>query len=313
MIYKNASELIGRTPMMYLDNICNEENCNCRIAAKLERANPTGSAKDRAVLRMIEEAETAGLLRNGSTIIEPTSGNAGISIAMLGGIKDYRVILTMPESMSKERISILQAYGAQIVLTSAELGMNGAIEKAKELSEQIENSIMLEQFSNMGNPYAHYLTTAPEIWKDTEGKLSYLVAGVGTGGTLCGCAKFLKEKNPQIRITAVEPQNSAVLLGKEKGAHRIQGIGAGFVPDTCDLSLIDEVIAVSDETAYSFCRKLVRKEGLLCGISSGAALAAAVEIAKRDETAGELIAVILPDAGERYLSEKGLFSAVEDS
>lgn len=307
VIYKDVTELVGNTPMVFLDKICKKEKCKGRIAAKLENTNPSGSAKDRAVLRMIEKACQSGMLLKNGTIIEPTSGNTGIALAAIGCSMGYKVILTMPNTMSKERIALLEAYGAKVILTPGEVGMTGAIEKAKELSKKIGGSVVLNQFSNQENKNAHYASTGPELWRDTQGELSYLVAGVGTGGTICGCAQFLKEQSDNIRIIAVEPEKSAVLSGKESGSHEIQGIGAGFVPDLYDRTLIDEVICVSELSAYSYCRDLAVCEGILAGISSGAALCAAVQVAKRREAEEKTIGVILPDSGDRYLSVEALF------
>lgn len=307
VIYKNVFELVGNTPMLYLDRICKEEGCVGQIAAKLERYNPGGSAKDRAALRMIKSARNNGSLREHGTIVEPTSGNMGISLAMYGRLMDYNIIIAMPETASSERVAAIEAYGARVVLTEASLGMSGAVAKAKELVDSIENSIMLEQFSNSENAEAHCMTTGPEIWDDTEGKVDFLVAGIGTGGTICGCARFLKEKNPAIGVIGVEPATSAVISGKDRGEHKIAGIGAGFVPDVYDASCVDEIICVSDEAAFEYCRRLAKSEGIIAGISSGAAVFVAVEIARRETAKDKLIVVILPDMGERYFSVKGLF------
>ena len=273
-----------------------------KIYAKLEYFNPTGSVKDRPAAKMIEQAERSGALKEGATVIEPTSGNTGIGLAAVCAVKGYRLILTMPETMSIERRKMLAAFGAEIVLTDGKKGMSGAIAKAEELHAEIEGSIIAGQFVNPANPEAHYLTTGPEIWSDTEGKTDIFVAGVGTGGTLGGTAKYLKEKNPALRVVAVEPAGSAVLSGKNAGAHGLQGIGAGFVPEILDTSLIDEVIAVTEEEAYSAGREVARTDGVFTGISAGAALYAARSLAGRAENAGKNIVVIIPDTGARYLS-----------
>ena len=302
MIYKNISELIGKTPLMELGGMEKKYGLKAKIYAKLEYFNPTGSVKDRPAAKMIEQAERSGALKEGATVIEPTSGNTGIGLAAVCAVKGYRLILTMPETMSIERRKMLAAFGAEIVLTDGKKGMSGAIAKAEELHAEIEGSIIAGQFVNPANPEAHYLTTGPEIWSDTEGKTDIFVAGVGTGGTLGGTAKYLKEKNPAIRVVAVEPAGSAVLSGKNAGAHGLQGIGAGFVPEILDTSLIDEVIAVTEEEAYSAGREVARTDGVFTGISAGAALYAARRLAERAENAGKNIVVIIPDTGARYLS-----------
>ena len=302
MIYKNISELIGKTPLMELGGMEKKYGLKAKIYAKLEYFNPTGSVKDRPAAAMIEQAERSGALKEGATVIEPTSGNTGIGLAAVCAVKGYRLILTMPETMSIERRKMLAAFGAEIVLTDGKKGMSGAIAKAEELHAEIEGSIIAGQFVNPANPEAHYLTTGPEIWSDTEGKTDIFVAGVGTGGTLGGTAKYLKEKNPAIRAVAVEPAGSAVLSGKNAGAHGLQGIGAGFVPEILDTSLIDEVIAVTEEEAYSAGREVARTDGVFTGISAGAALYAARRLAERAENAGKNIVVIIPDTGARYLS-----------
>ena len=302
MIYKNISELIGKTPLMELGGMEKKYGLKAKIYAKLEYFNPTGSVKDRPAAKMIEQAERSGALKEGATVIEPTSGNTGIGLAAVCAVKGYRLILTMPETMSIERRKMLAAFGAEIVLTDGKKGMSGAIAKAEELHAEIEGSIIAGQFVNPANPEAHYLTTGPEIWSDTEGKTDIFVAGVGTGGTLGGTAKYLKEKNPAIRVVAVEPAGSAVLSGKNAGAHGLQGIGAGFVPEILDTSLIDEVIAVTEEEAYSVGREVARTDGVFTGISAGAALYAARRLAERAENAGKNIVVIIPDTGARYLS-----------
>lgn len=308
MIYKNISELIGKTPLMELGGMEKKYGLKAKIYAKLEYFNPTGSVKDRPAAAMIEQAERSGALKEGATVIEPTSGNTGIGLAAVCAVKGYRLILTMPETMSIERRKMLAAFGAEIVLTDGKKGMSGAIAKAEELHAEIEGSIIAGQFVNPANPEAHYLTTGPEIWSDTEGKTDIFVAGVGTGGTLGGTAKYLKEKNPAIRVVAVEPAGSAVLSGKNAGAHGLQGIGAGFVPEILDTSLIDEVIAVTEEEAYSAGREVARTDGVFTGISAGAALYAARRLAARAENAGKNIVVIIPDTGARYLSTS-LFEA----
>lgn len=302
MIYKNISELIGKTPLMELGGMEKKYGLKAKIYAKLEYFNPTGSVKDRPAAKMIEQAERSGALKEGATVIEPTSGNTGIGLAAVCAVKGYRLILTMPETMSIERRKMLAAFGAEIVLTDGKKGMSGAIAKAEELHAEIEGSIIAGQFVNPANPEAHYLTTGPEIWSDTEGKTDIFVAGVGTGGTLGGTAKYLKEKNPALRVVAVEPAGSAVLSGKNAGAHGLQGIGAGFVPEILDTSLIDEVIAVTEEEAYSAGREVARTDGVFTGISAGAALYAARRLAERAENAGKNIVVIIPDTGARYLS-----------
>ena len=302
MIYDNISELIGKTPLIRLNNVMKCFSVDAEILAKLERANPAGSVKDRVALNMINDAEKKGLLKKGSFIIEPTSGNTGIGLAAIAASRGYKTIFTMPDTMSVERISLLKAYGAKVVLTDGSKGMNGAIDKANELQKQIDGSIIAGQFVNPANPEAHALTTGPEIWEDTDGEIDIFVAGVGTGGTLSGVGSFLKAKNDKIKIVAVEPTDSPVLSEGRSGAHPLQGIGAGFVPKTLDISLIDEVITVSGEDAYKLSRMIAELEGILVGISSGAALYAAIEIAKRDENKNKRIVVLLPDSGERYLS-----------
>ncbi|MGN1266664.1 MAG: cysteine synthase A [Dorea sp.] len=301
-IYKSVQELIGRTPLMEIKNIERIKELKATVLVKLELFNPAGSVKDRAALHMIQDAEKKGLIKPGATIIEPTSGNTGIGLASIAASKGYRAIFTMPETMSIERRKLLKGYGAEIVLTDGDEGMKGAIEKADELAEELENAIVLGQFVNPANPEAHMLTTAPEIWEDTEGNIDIFVAGVGTGGTITGNGKYLKEKNPEIQIVGVEPENSAVLSGKSAGPHGLQGIGAGFIPEILDESVIDQVAVVSDEEAYCASKLLAVKEGILTGITSGAALHVALELAKREENAGKVIVALLPDTGERYLS-----------
>jgi cysteine synthase A len=302
MIYSSAIQLIGNTPMVSLSNIKRLLGIKANIIAKLESKNPGGSAKDRIALAMVEDAERKGLLKKGGTIIEPTSGNTGIGLALVAALKGYRLIITMPESMSIERCKILKAYGAETVLTPCEEGMAGAISRANKLRENIPNSIILGQFANLANPEAHALHTAEEIWNDTQGNIDAIVACVGTGGTLCGISKRLKELNPHIKSIAVEPQNSPVLSGGKPGAHKIQGIGGGFIPPIYDNTLVDCIITVSDEEAYETTRMIAQKEGLLVGISSGAALCAAIKIAQAENYEANTIAVIFPDTGERYLS-----------
>ncbi|MCI8595584.1 MAG: cysteine synthase A [Clostridia bacterium] len=306
-IYRSIAETIGNTPTVELTRYAEKFELNARIAAKLEYFNPAGSAKDRVAYAMISDAEKSGVLKLGATIIEPTSGNTGIGLACIGAAKGYRVILTMPDTMSAERINLIKAYGAEIVLTDGKKGMSGAIEKARELAAEIEGSFIPDQFSNPANPDIHYKTTGPEIWRDTLGKVDAFVAGVGTGGTISGVGKFLKGMNPAIKIVAVEPLKSAVLSGGMAGTHGIQGIGAGFVPANLDCGIYDEVFAVADEDAFECARELGKTEGFLTGISSGAALAAATAVARRPESKGKLIVVLLPDTGDRYLSTS-LFS-----
>ena len=298
MIAKNITEIIGKTPLVRLEKLFPEVD----ICAKLEYFNPAGSVKDRAALFMIEDAEKKGLLKAGSVIIEPTSGNTGIGLAAIGASKGYRVILTMPDTMSVERRRLLSAYGAEIVLTDGKLGMKGSIDKANELKARYEGAFIAGQFDNPANPEAHYNTTAPEIWADTDGKIDIFVAGVGTGGTLSGIGRFLKEKNPDIKIVAVEPASSPLISEGRSGPHGLQGIGANFIPENFDSSVCDEVITVSEENAFAYAKALARKEGYLTGISSGAALFVADVLSGREENKGERIVVLLPDSGERYLS-----------
>lgn len=302
MIYKNVIELIGKTPLMEVENLEKNKNLKAKVLVKLELFNPAGSVKDRVALHMIEDAEAKGLLKEGATIIEPTSGNTGIGLAAIAASKGYHAIFTMPETMSVERQKLLLGYGAEIVLTEGTKGMTGAIAKAKELEQEIENAIVLGQFDNPANPETHMLTTGPEIWEDTEGNIDIFVAGAGTGGTITGNGKFLKEKNPDIRIVAVEPATSAVLSGGKAGAHGLQGIGAGFVPAILDTEVIDQIVTVTDEEAYKAARMLACEEGILTGISSGAALHTALKLAEKEENKGKTIVVLLPDTGERYLS-----------
>lgn len=301
-IYNSVSQIIGKTPLLRLSGIEKEESLSGVLLAKLEGMNPAGSAKDRVALRMIEAAEQKGLLREGSTIVEPTSGNTGIGLASVAAARGYRVVLTMPETMSVERRRLLSAYGAEIILTEGSLGMSGAIAKAKALCRENTDYYMPGQFENPANPEAHYLTTGPEIYKDTDGKIDIFVAGVGTGGTVSGVGRYLREKKKTITIVAVEPSDSPVLSGGNAGPHPLQGIGAGFVPDVLDTEIYDEVITVSGEDAYRMGRMLARREGILAGITSGAALSAAVTLLRRPENRGKTVVVLLPDTGERYLS-----------
>ncbi len=301
-VYKSVTELIGSTPLVELKNYNQDNNLKATILAKLEYFNPAGSAKDRIAKSMIEEAEASGLIKPDSVIIEPTSGNTGIGLAAVAASKGLRTIFTMPETMSIERRNLLRAYGAEIVLTDGKLGMNGAIKKAEELAKEIPNSFIPSQFENPANPNAHYLTTGPEIWSDTDGKIDIFVAGVGTGGTISGTGKYLKEQNPNIKIVAVEPKNSPILSQGTSGPHGLQGIGAGFVPKALDVDIIDEIITVTEDDAYRTGKSVARREGILVGISSGAALFATTEIAKRPESCGKTIVVLLPDTGERYMS-----------
>lgn len=301
-IHTNILDLVGNTPLVELTKIEKDEHLKARVAAKIESFNPAGSAKDRIALNMIKSAEKEGKIKPGATIIEPTSGNTGIGLALVCAQRGYQLILTMPETMSVERRNLIKAYGAKVVLTPGSEGMKGAIAKANELAEEIPNSLIPGQFTNMSNPEIHYLTTGPEIWKDTDGKVDMFVAGVGTGGTLSGTGKYLKEKNPKIEVVAVEPETSPLLSKGYAGPHKIQGIAAGFVPETLDTRIYDEIVTVSDQHAFEMGRRLAQEEGLLVGISSGAAAYAAVELAKRPENEGKLIVVLLPDTGERYLS-----------
>ncbi len=307
-IYKSVTELIGKTPIIELVNIEKKYSLNAKILAKLEYFNPAGSVKDRVAKAMIEDAEQSGVLSEGATIIEPTSGNTGIGLASVATAKGYKTILTMPETMSVERRNLLKAYGAQIVLTDGSKGMSGAIAKAKELEKEIEGAVILGQFENPANPKTHFNTTGPEIWEDTDGTADIFVAGVGTGGTLSGTGKYLKSKNPNIKVVAVEPETSPVLSKGHGGAHKIQGIGAGFVPDTLDTEVYDEIIAVPNEASFVTANDIAKTEGILVGISSGAALWAAVELAKKPENAGKTIVALFPDTGERYLST-GIYNA----
>ena len=301
-VYKAISDLIGNTPLVELTHIEEKEGLDSSVVAKVEFFNPAGSVKDRIAKKMIEDAEKKGVIKPGATLIEPTSGNTGIGIASVAAAKGYKAIMTMPETMSVERRNLLKAYGAKVVLTDGKTGMKGAIAKAKELAATIPNSFIPSQFENPSNPQAHYESTGPEIWKDTEGKVDIFVAGVGTGGTVSGTGKYLKDQNPNVKVVAVEPATSPVLSQGHAGPHGIQGIGAGFVPNTLDTSVYDEVFTVTNEQAYETGRLIAHNEGMLVGISSGAATYAAIQIAKRPENKGKTIVVLLPDTGERYLS-----------
>lgn len=301
-VYQNVTELIGHTPLLEVQNIESELGLKAKILVKLELFNPAGSVKDRIAKNMVVEAERQGILKNGGTIIEPTSGNTGIGLASIAASKGYRAIFTMPETMSIERRKLLQGYGAEIVLTDGKKGMAGAIAKAEELAEEIDGAVVLGQFINKANPAAHTVSTGPEIWEDTEGKVDIFVAGVGTGGTITGTGEYLKEQNPALKIVAVEPAASPVLSGGKPGPHGLQGIGAGFVPEILNTEIYDEIVQVENEEAYAASRMLAHKEGILVGITSGAALHTAIELAKREENAGKTIVAILPDTGERYLS-----------
>lgn len=301
-IFSSVEELIGKTPLLELTHIESKFGLKARILAKLECFNPAGSAKDRVAVAMIEDGEKRGLLKPGSVIIEPTSGNTGIGLAVVGVSRGYRVIIVMPDTMSEERRKLMTAYGAELVLSDGALGMPGAIEKAKELAAEIPGSFIPGQFENPANAKAHFDTTGPEIYEDTDGEIDYFVAGVGTGGTITGVGKYLKSKNDRIKVIAVEPAGSPVLSGGQRGAHDLQGIGAGFIPEVLDTGVYDEIITVTEEAAYDMGRKLGKMEGILSGISSGAALWAAIEIAKLKENEGKTIVVLLPDTGSRYLS-----------
>ncbi len=301
-IAKQLTELIGNTPLLELNRFSQQKGLDTPIIAKVEYFNPGGSVKDRIALAMVEDAERQGLLKPGATIIEPTSGNTGVGLAWVSAVKGYKLILTMPETMSVERRNLVKAYGAQVKLTDGKAGMSGAIKAAEELRDSIPGSIILQQFTNPANPKVHYNTTANEIWNQTDGKIDIFVAGVGTGGTVSGVGKRLKELNPNIRIVAVEPSSSAVLNGKPSGPHKIQGIGAGFVPKTYDATVVDEVLDIENDDAIRTGRQLAQQEGLLVGISSGAAAFGAAELAKRPENKGKRIVALLPDTGERYLS-----------
>ncbi len=306
-IFNSALELVGNTPLLNASEYAGSFGAVANIFVKLEYFNPAGSVKDRVALQMIKDAEASGKLKSGGTIIEPTSGNTGIGLAAIGVSKDYNVIITMPDTMSAERIKTMEAYGAKVVLTDGALGMAGAINKAEEISKEIPDSIVMGQFISSSNPKAHYNTTGPEIWSDTDGQVDILVSAVGTGGTITGTGKYLKEKNSNIKVVAVEPKSSAVLSGEKSGAHKIQGIGAGFVPEILDKTIIDEIISVSDDDAYRFGREFSKSNGILVGISSGAAISVAIELAKRTENKNKNIVVILADNGSRYLSTPDYF------
>ena len=306
-VYTSVTELIGRTPLIELKNIEKKNSLNATVVAKLEYFNPAGSVKDRIAKAMIEDAEAKGVLKEGATIIEPTSGNTGIGLASVATAKGYRTILTMPETMSIERRNLLKAYGAEIVLTDGSKGMSGAIAKAEELKNEIDGAVILGQFVNPANPETHFKTTGPEIWADTEGKVDIFVAGVGTGGTLSGTGKYLKSQNPDVKVVAVEPETSPVLSEGHGGPHKIQGIGAGFVPETLDTQIYDEIVKVPNEAAFETANQIAKTEGILVGISSGASLWAALQLAQRPENEGKTIVAIFPDTGERYLST-GIFS-----
>lgn len=301
-VYESLTELIGGTPLLEVKNFSRENNLDVRVLAKLEYFNPAGSVKDRVAAAMIEAAEKSGKLKPGSVIIEPTSGNTGIGLAAIAAAKGYRIILTMPETMSVERRNLLKAYGAELVLTEGAKGMKGAIAKAQELAAETEGSFIPGQFENPANPQAHFRTTGPEIWEDTDGKVDIFVAGVGTGGTISGIGEYLKSRNPEVKVVAVEPETSPVLSKGTPGPHKIQGIGAGFVPDILNTEIYDEIITISNEDAFATGRAFAKAEGVLVGISSGAALQAAKQLAKRPENKGKTIVVLLPDTGDRYLS-----------
>ena len=304
-IYQEITDIVGKTPLLKLQRYMDANACKADILAKLEYQNPGGSVKDRVAIRMIDEAEKAGILHKGDVIIEPTSGNTGIGLACVAAARGYHLIITMPETMSVERRRLLSAYGAELVLTPASKGVKGSIRKANELAEQL-HAFVPSQFNNPYNPKSHYETTGPEIWADTDGKIDVFVACVGTGGTISGTGRYLKEKNPNIQIVAVEPAGSPVLSDGIPGRHKIQGIGAGFIPETLDMEIYDEILTVTDDDAYQACRELARREGVLCGISSGAALSAAKELAVKPAYQGKTIVALFPDGGERYLSS-GVF------
>ena len=301
-IHTSADQLIGHTPLLELTHIEKNHNLKAKLVAKLEYFNPAGSVKDRIAKAMIDDAEAKGILKPGSVIIEPTSGNTGIGLASVAAARGYRIIIVMPETMSVERRQIMKAYGAELVLTEGAKGMKGAIAKADELAQEIPGAFVAGQFVNPANPKAHYETTGPEIWADTDGRVDFFVAGVGTGGTITGTGKFLKEKNPAVQVVAVEPKSSAVLSTGVAGSHKIQGIGAGFVPDVLDTGIYDEIIAVDNDDAFAVGKEIGQREGVLVGISSGAAVWAAIEVAKRPENTGKTVVVLLPDTGDRYLS-----------
>ena len=301
-LYKRVTDIVGNTPLLELSNIEKERGLEAKVFAKLEFLNPAGSAKDRVAKFMLDDAEKKGLIKEGAVIIEPTSGNTGIGLAAAAASRGYKSIFVMPDTMSVERINLLKAYGAEIVLTDGKKGMQGAVDKADELAAEIDGSFIPGQFVNLSNPKAHYLTTGPEIWNDTDGNVDIFIAGVGTGGTLSGTGKYLKEMNPLVKVIAVEPLSSPLLSEGHAGSHKLQGIGANFVPETLDRKIYDEIITVSDDDAYNMGRLLARKEGVLAGISSGAAVWAALKVAERPENKGKNIVVIIPDTGDRYLS-----------
>ena len=301
-VYQSVTEIIGRTPLLAANSFAKAHDLKANLLVKLEYFNPSGSVKDRIAIAMVEQAEKDGKIAPGATLIEPTSGNTGIGIASVAAARGYRAILTMPETMSVERRNLLKAYGAEIVLTEGAQGMKGAIARAEQLQKEIPNSFIPAQFENLANPAAHERTTGPEIWADTDGKVDVFVAGVGTGGTVTGTGRYLKQQNPAVHVVAVEPTDSPVLSGGKPGPHKLQGLGAGFVPDTLDTKVYDEVIRVSNDDAFAYGREFAQREGALVGISSGAALAAAVELAKRPAYAGKTIVALLPDGGDRYLS-----------
>ncbi len=302
MIYSSLDSLIGNTPLVNLEKCAKKAGCVAKVLAKAEFFNPCGSVKDRVALAMILDAEKSGKLKKGATIIEPTSGNTGIGLAAVAAARGYNAIIVMPDSASVERRNLMAAYGAEVVLTDGASGMSGAIKKAEEVAQNTQNSLIMGQFENPANPLAHYNSTAPEIWNDTNGVVDIFVAGVGTGGTISGIGRFLKEKNNKVKIVAVEPSKSPVISGGKAGPHGLQGIGAGFLPKTLDVSLIDEVVTVSEDQAFETCKMIAKEEGLLVGISSGAAVYAALKIAKAPENAGKTVVTLLPDGGERYLS-----------
>lgn len=306
-IYNRIDEIIGKTPLLRAKNLEKQLNLDAKLVLKLEKFNPAGSTKDRVALFMINDAEKKGIIKPGATVIEPTSGNTGIGLACIGACRGYKVILVMPDTMSKERILLLKAYGAQVVLTDGKLGMQGAIEKALEIKENTPNSFIPSQFENIENSNAHYQTTAKEIWDDTDGQLSVFVAGIGSAGSISGNGKFFKEKNKDIKVVGVEPSSSPLITKGQAGAHKIQGIGANFIPKIYDEKVVDEVLGVTDEEAYRYVRLLAKTEGVLIGISSGAVISAGVKLAKRPENKGEMIVLLLADTGERYLSTEDLF------
>ncbi len=301
-IYKNVCELIGRTPLMEVPSISAEAGAKARVLAKLEYFNPAGSAKDRVALNIIEEAEAKGLLKPGATIIEPTSGNTGIGLAAVAASKGYKVVLTMPDTMSVERIALIKAYGAEVILTDGSKGMAGSVAKAEELKKEIPGSIIAGQFVNPDNPEAHFKTTGPEIWEDTEGQVDIFVAGIGTGGTISGTGNYLKSKKAELKVVGFEPAKSPLITEGKAGAHGLQGIGANFIPETLDRGVYDEILTITEDEAYLYGRMMARSEGILVGITGGAALAAAFKLAQRDENKGKTIVALLPDTGERYMS-----------